>query len=164
MSRPYSIKPIGWAFLLCLLLFFCAPSYGEEKLVESKGPITVTSERLTADNKAHTALFEGSVVAKTETTFIYSDRMLVHYSDSGKVIKIEAAGHVKLIKGDRIITSDAATYYADDQERIVFIGEPRAMEGKNVVTGTKMTYFMKDDRSIVENSKVFMEKGSAGQR
>jgi lipopolysaccharide export system protein LptA len=139
-------------------------SYGEEKLIENKGPITITSERLTADNKAHTALFEGSVAAKTGGTFIYSDSMLVHYSDSGKVTSIEATGHVKLIKGERVITSDAATYYADDQERVVFTGDPRAIEGNNVVTGTKMTYYIKDERSIVENSKVFMEKGSTGQR
>lgn len=167
MSRLYSIKvgvPLCFGFLLCVFLFFCALSYGEEKLIEGKGPITVTAERLTADSKAHTALFEGTVVAKTGTTLIYSDRMLVYYSDSGKVTKIEATGHVNLIKGERIITSEAATYYADDQERVVFTGDPRALEGKNVVTGTKMTYFMKDDRSIVENSKVFMEKGSTGQR
>ena len=167
MLRRYSIRIrdlIYCGFLLSFLLFLCASSYGEEKLFESKGPITITSERLTADNKAHTALFEGSVVAKTETTTIYSDRMLVYYAESGKVTKIEANGHVKLIKGDRVITSDEATYYADDPERVIFTGEPRAVEGKNVITGTKMTYFMKDDRSIVENSKVFMEKGSAGQR
>ncbi len=166
MLKRYSIKIrvlLLCGFLFSLLLSLCASSYGEEKLFESKGPITITSEKLTADNKARTALFEGSVVAKTETTTIYSDRMLVYYAESGKVTKIEATGHVKLVKGDRVITSDAATYYAEDPERVIFTGSPRAVEGKNVITGAKMTYFMKDDRSIVENSKVFMEKGSTPQ-
>ncbi len=150
---------------LCLsFLLFQPSSRAEDRLVEAKGPITVTSSTLTADNKAHTALFEGSVVAKTETMTIYSDRMLVYYSDAGKVTKIDVTGHVKLMKGERIITSDAATYFADDQERVVFTGQPKAVEGSNVVTGTKMIYLVKEDRSYVENSKVFMERSSAGKR
>jgi lipopolysaccharide export system protein LptA len=170
MSKQYSSKnPRPAVFFLgfSLCLFFLSyPSFSraEDRLIENRGPITVTSSRLTADNKAHTALFEGSVVAKTETMTIYSDKMLVYYSEAGKVTKIDVDGHVKLIKGERVITSDAATYFADDQERVIFTGQPKAVEGNNVVTGTKMIYLMKEDRYFVDNSKVFMEKGSAVKR
>ncbi len=152
--------------LFLCLSFLCCLSFAqaEDRLAETKGPITVTSSSLTADNKAHTALFEGSVVAKTETMTIYSDKMLVYYSEAGKVTKIDVNGHVKLIKGERVITSDAATYFADDQERVIFTGQPKAVEGTNIVTGTKMIYLVREDRSYVENSKVFMEKSSAGKR
>jgi lipopolysaccharide export system protein LptA len=139
---------------LCLLFPPC--SSGEEKLLETKEPTTITASTLTADNKARTALFEGSVVAKNDTLTIHSDKMLVYYAEDGKVTKIEAAGHVKVIKGERIITSDEATYFTDE-EKVVFTGKPRAMEGGNVVSGTKMIYLMKEDRSLVENSKVFIE-------
>lgn len=155
----FSIGPLSW-----LIIFsFFSLSAGEDKLIETKGPITITSSTLTADNKAHTALFEGSVVAKTDATTIYSDKMLVYYSEGGKVTKIEADGHVKLIKGERVITSDEATYLAND-EKVIFTGQPKAVEGNNMVTGTKMIYLMKEDRSIVENSKVFMERGSPKSR
>jgi lipopolysaccharide export system protein LptA len=135
---------------------FLTISIAQEKLIETKGPTTITASTLTADNKARTALFEGSVVAKNDAITIQSDRMLVHYAEAGKVTKIEATGHVKVIKGERIITSDDATYFADE-EKVIFTGHPRAMEGGNVVSGTKMIYLVKEDRSIVENSKVFIE-------
>ncbi len=87
---------------------------------------------------------------------IYCDKMLVYYEKgTGNVKRIDASGKVKLIKEDRVITSQEATYYADG-EKVIFTGEPRAVEGENVVTGSKMTYFMNEDRFFVEDSKVFL--------
>ena len=156
-----TLKDICCVGLLSCLLFFslCFRSAGEQKLIETKGPITITSSTLTADNRAHTALFEGSVTAKTEDTTMHADKMLVHYTEAGKVTKIEASGHVKLVKGDRVITSDEATFLADE-EKVIFTGQPRAVEGSTMVTGTRMIYLMKEDRSLVEQSRVFMEKGA----
>lgn len=122
-------------------------------------PTVITSQSLTADNKAKTALFEGSVVARKGDMTFSGDRMLVYYSDdkgSGTVTKIEAEGNVKLVKGDRVITAQSATYFTAPEEKAVFTGEPRASDGENVITGTRMTYFLKDERSLVENSKVFL--------
>ncbi|MCL5024118.1 MAG: lipopolysaccharide transport periplasmic protein LptA [Nitrospirae bacterium] len=132
-------------------------SFGEDKLIETKGPVVITSATLTADNKARTALFEGSVVARTETMKIHADRMLVFYAEDGRITKIEADGNVRLIKGERVITAAKATYLAAE-EKVIFDGQPKAVEGRNIVTGTRMIYLMKEDRSLVENSKVFMER------
>ncbi|MFH1014380.1 MAG: LptA/OstA family protein [Nitrospirota bacterium] len=131
--------------------------FAEEKTEQIKGPIVITSQTLLSDNKALTALFEGSVVAKTENMTLYSDKMLVYYAEgSGNVTKIEAEGRVKLVKKDLVVTSKAANYFADE-EKVIFTGEPRAVEKGNIVTGTKMTYLMKEDRSFVENSRVLLE-------
>ena len=138
-------------------LFLPIQSSAENQKANIKGPITITSETLTADNKAHTALFEQNVVAKTTNLTIQADRMLVFYKeDGGDVTKIESSGNVKVLKEDRIITSKAATYFADE-EKVVFTGEPRAMDGDNVVSGTKIIYFMTNDRFFVENSKVILK-------
>lgn len=126
-----------------------------------KGPITVTSETLTADNKAHTALFEKNVVAKTSEMTLYADSMLVFYTEKGgDVTKIEATGNVRLYKDSRVITAQKATYFADRGE-VIFTGEPRAVDGENVVTGSMMTYFIGQDRSYVENSRVILKNGGA---
>ena len=151
------------------IIFLCLPSIqagaeaqkaqasAENQKAKIKGPITITSETLTADNQAHTALFEKRVVAVTTDLTIQSDKMLVFYKeDSGDVTKIEATGNVRVLRESRIITSKAATYYADE-EKVIFIGDPRAMDGDNVVTGTKITYFMDNDRFQVENSKVILK-------
>src|SRR5664279_1361685 len=152
------------ASLLSLLLT-SSSSFAEQK--NESVPTVITSESLTADNKAKTALFTGSVVAKKSDRTLYADRMLVYYSEAGSgsnIDKIESDGNVKLVRGDRIITSGKMVYYAGNDERAIFTEGPRAAEGKNVVTGTKMTYYMKDDRSVVENSKVFIVEKEAGEQ
>lgn len=149
--------------LLSLLMSFIglsltlSPALSEDKPLGSKGPVVITSRTLTADNKAHTALFEGAVVARSDNMTLYSDRMLVYYTESGKITKIDAEGNIRLIKGERVITSNSATYLAED-EKVIFTGQPRAMEGNSFVTGTRMTYLLREDRSIVENSKVIIKK------
>jgi lipopolysaccharide export system protein LptA len=143
---------------LLLLLLVSTHVFSEEKTRRIKGPITITSETLIADNKEHTARFEHSVIARTTDMTLYADRMLVSYdTDSGAVKMIEAEGNIKLLKGTRAIISETATYYADE-EMVTFAGEPRATDGENVVTGSKITYLLNDDRYIVENSKVFIRK------
>lgn len=150
-------KPLFISSLLIISLIFtnvCA----EEKAQRLKGPIVITSETLTVDNEAHTALFESSVVARTTETTLHADKMLVYYhADTGDITKIEAEGNIKLTRGARAIISKEATYYAEG-EKIIFTGEPRAVEGENVVTGKKITYFLNEDRFLVEDSKVFLKK------
>jgi lipopolysaccharide export system protein LptA len=159
MSRQLSISNL---FRMgCFLAFFFLLSgsvYAAEEVKKMKGPITITSQRLTADNQAGTGLFEISVVARTPDMTIYTDKMLVSYEKkTGNVKRIDASGKVKFIKEDRVITSQEATYYADG-EKVIFMGEPRAVQGENVVTGSRMTYFMNEDRFFVEGSKVFLPK------
>lgn len=149
-------------------------------------PLIITSQTLTADNEENTATFEGNVVARKGESTLYADRMIVFSKktiqladdsqktgaasaqqkptpakapsdqEKGDVERIEAHGNVRLIKGNRVVTAAQAVYHTQPEEYVVFRGDPRAAEGRNVVTGTKMTYYMKDDRSVVENSKVFL--------
>jgi lipopolysaccharide export system protein LptA len=178
MSLPLSIKNDFFRLGGMIFLFFFLSAglcYGEaqtkatkaqpetkstqpESQSKIKGPVVITSDMLTADNKAHTALFEKSVIAKTTDMTIYADRMLVYYQEgTGDVTRIDSEGNVKVIKGDRVITSHEATYLADG-DKAIFTGDPRAVQGENVVTGKKMTYLMSDDRFLVEDSKVFLTK------
>lgn len=133
----------------------------------SKEPTVITSNSLTADNKARTALFTGSVVAKKGDGTLFADRMLVFYVDAGdgensNIDRIECTGHVKLVRNNRVITAGKAVYYAGAEERAVFTDSPRATENRNVVTGTVMTYYFKDDRSVVEKSKIFIVEKESG--
>jgi lipopolysaccharide export system protein LptA len=140
------------------IFFSLSTTVFSEEAERIKGPIIITSEILTADNQTHSAIFENSVVARTTDMTIYANRMLVNYDkNSGNVTKIDALGRVKLIKENRVITSNEATYYAEG-DKIIFTGEPRAVDGENVVTGTKMTYLLNEDRFFVEGSKVLLKK------
>jgi len=150
-------------FIISIFAFWitAAGASAQEAQPQIRGPITVTSVTLTADNKARTALFEGNVVAKTPDMTIHSDRMLVHYSEgSGEVTKIEADGNVTVQRDSKVITAGKAVYFARE-DRVVFTGEPRATDGESMVTGTKITLHIREDRSQVENSKVFLKNRKA---
>lgn len=146
-------------FLTVSLLVFILHSaaYAEDPKSRIKGPITVTSDSLSADNKAHRAVFEKNVIAKTSDITIHADRMTVHYREQGgEVTKIEAQGNVKVYQETKVISAAEAVYHATE-DKIVFSGNPRAVDGDNVVTGTKMTYHIKEDRTLVEDSKVILK-------
>jgi lipopolysaccharide export system protein LptA len=149
------LKPL----LIISLLFSVTvmDAHAQSQKAKIRGPITVNSETLTADNKANTALFERNVVAKTTDLTIQADKMLVFYNDAGgDVTKIESTGNVRVFRDARIITSKAAIYFADE-EKVVFTGEPRAMDGDNIVTGSEITFFMTEDRFLVKDPKVILK-------
>ncbi|MEJ2313571.1 MAG: LptA/OstA family protein [Nitrospirota bacterium] len=117
----------------------------------------ITAATLSADAKSNTAVFEGSVVAKTDKMTLKADKMTVYYNKGGEVDKIEAEGSIDLVKGERSLTSDRAEYIAGEG-KIVFTGEPMAVEGPNVITGSKIIYLIDEDRSIVHDSKVYIDQ------
>ncbi|MDA8326243.1 MAG: lipopolysaccharide transport periplasmic protein LptA [Nitrospiraceae bacterium] len=121
-----------------------------------KGPIVITSDRLSADSNTHTAVFSGRVQAKNDNMWLYSDKMVVHYSEEGGVQTIDAVGRVKLIKEDRVVTSDKALYTKAD-DKVVFTGKPKIVQGDTIVTGAVITYYVSADRMDVQNSKVLMQ-------
>jgi len=153
------------SLLAVAFIFICLSVFAEEKK-DSPEPIVITSQSLINDNRTKTATFEGNVIAKRAALTLYSNKMIVYYDDNekgGNIKMIEAIGNVRLVKGDRTITSHKATYYPDPEERVIFTGEPRATEGKNLITGEKITYFMKDDRALVEKSKVYLKEKKTGK-
>jgi lipopolysaccharide export system protein LptA len=152
MSKLLFIISIGITILLTIFSTFTSAVDTPKKKT-----IVITSQTLTADNKNNTATFEGSVVAKTDEITIYSDNMIVFYDNSeGKIKKIYAVGNVKVQKEDRALFSNEAVYL-DDEKKIIFTGNPKAIEGENVITGKQITLFLEDDRAVVEGSKVILQ-------
>lgn len=153
------------AIICSALLFVAAGAAGATEAAEATGstevpvatggPIVITASTLSADGKARTALFEGSVLAKKGNISLHAGRMTVLYSEKGTVVRIDAEGDVRLVRGARVLTADRATYTAKD-DSIVFTGGPKASENGNVITGTKITYMMAEDRSLIQNSTVFL--------
>ena len=153
MSKPLSIFH---NILVGSILFFSFLSATAAEKAE-KTTIVITSQTLTAESNNKTAVFEGSVVATKEDLTIYSDKMTVFYDNSeGKIKKIYAVGNVKAHKNERVIFSDEATYM-ENEKKIIFTGNPRAVEGENVVSGTQITLYLEDERAFVEGSRVILQ-------
>ncbi len=152
------LKPFFIINAVLIFLLTCSSAYpASTKTKPEKKTIVITSNTLTADNKNNTAIFEGSVVAKTGDITMHSDKMAVFYDKSENSIdKIHATGNVKVHKNRRALFSDKAVYF-DADEKIVFTGNPKAIEGDNVISGTKIIFYFRDDRAVVEGSKVVLQ-------
>lgn len=146
---------------------------------------TVTSERMTVQNKERRAVFEGKVVLTKGDLVVRSDVMVVFYeprepqkngsaSAGAKadgeeqvsqmaVSKMEATGHVKIEKKAGTATCQKAVFYQKEQ-KIVLTGDPVAWERGNRVTGDKITMFLDQDRTLVEGSSTVRleEAGGSG--
>ncbi len=124
---------------------------------DGKSQIIISSDTLTADNKNNTAVFKGNVVAKTDDITMYSDKMIVSYdSKDSKIIKIHALGNVKVNNEERALFSQEAIYI-DNEEKIIFTGNPKAIEGDNMITGKQIIFFLKDNRTLVEGSRMVIQ-------
>jgi len=156
LKRLFSkILPTAVVIVAALLV---TGAFGDNAKGLLKGPIVITSDTLSADAANNTDVFEGSVVAKTGDLSMYSDKMTVYYTKDGGIDKIDAVGNIRLVKGERVLTSDRATYLASEG-KITFTGEPKAVEGANTITGSEIVYLINEDRSIVHDSKVYIDQG-----
>ena len=114
-------------------------------------PITVKSNEMTADNKGKTAIFSGKVVAKQGDITIFSDKLIVNYSNNnGDVEKVEALGNVRIVQMNRIGFADQAVYDSRNG-RIVLTGTPRVVQGGDSISGKVITYYVDDEKSDVSS-------------
>ncbi|MFH1033089.1 MAG: LptA/OstA family protein [Pseudomonadota bacterium] len=69
----------------------------------------------------------------------------------GKVRKVVAIGHVKIVQQDRVGLGQKATYWAGGR-KILLEGQATVWRGKNQVSGEQITVFLDEDRSIVHGT------------
>lgn len=152
--------------LIVLLISICIASAAEESkpassLLAPTGPLVIKSDSLKADGRAGTAVFSGSVVATGDDLYMSADIMRVKYAKSGGALEqIIAEGSVKLVRSERVVTSEHVVYSALART-MVFTGSPRVVEGSNVLIGTKIVYMLDEDVYEVEGSKIFIDNTPA---
>ncbi len=125
---------------------------------QEKGPIVINSERLSADSSTRTAVFSGMVEATNNHMWLYADKMVVHYGETGGIQTIDATGSVKFIKEDSVVTS-AKALYTKTGDNVVFTGKPKLVQTGTVVTGTAITYYVSTGNMEVQKSRVFIQQG-----
>lgn len=168
------LATLGMLLILMLGLTGLAAA-AEKKEPKGDQPIHVVSDRLEVDNKAQIATFIGKVKATQGDVVITSDRMEVYYDrdekaaeadkakqkkdkkekkptglmdSGGKVRKVIALGHVKIVQRDRVGVGQKATYWAGGR-KILLEGQATVWQNKNTVSGEKITVFLDEDRSVV---------------
>ena len=133
---------------------------------EARGPISISADRLEADDAAGMVQFTGAVVARQGSLTITCDRMKVFYtsgegeaassplaSEGRGIDRVEGFGQVKMVDGDHLAVGDHALYLTSSApRRLILTGDARVWQGRDSLTGHKITYFMDERRSVVESA------------
>ncbi len=129
---------------------------------EGAKPINIASDRMVADQKSRTVVFQGHVTVQQGAMTMTGQTLTVYGSEktkgagsaSGEVTgeqieRIEVEGNVVISEGDRVATCQKAVFYNKEQ-KIVLMGAPVLVQGKDRVQGDLITLYLEDQRSVVE--------------
>ncbi|MFA5042680.1 MAG: LptA/OstA family protein [Kiritimatiellia bacterium] len=136
------------------------PASGPAKLEKAGEDATngtvITSTQLSFDQQKRQALFEGNVVVTDREVKILSDRLNVFFTEDNKVDRIEAEGHVSIIRNDVKATGEKATYDMKDG-RMQLTGNPRIQRDQDMLTGETVTMWRDSKRILCEpNAKLII--------
>ncbi len=137
------------AILLCIMCAATLPAAEGVGKGREDQPIQIKSNELLSDSAARTATFIGKVVARQGDITIYSDRLVISYSEKGKEVdKVEAFGNVRIVQGNRLGLAGHALY-ENKTGKITLDGNPKVYQGDDVVTGKVITYLVNEQKSVV---------------
>jgi lipopolysaccharide export system protein LptA len=142
-SLKYSVL-----LFVTLLMPFVADA-ANESVVQERGPVEVTADRLELDDIANILVFTGDAIAVQDDVSIHGDRLTLQYQgETREIEQVVAEGNVKILQQDRTATGDKAVLY-QEEGRVVLTGNPTVSQGDNFVQGEQITIFLNDRRSIV---------------
>jgi lipopolysaccharide export system protein LptA len=140
---------------LLLLLLVVPPVFAEETQSPAEGPIEVTSQRMESDQQAGKVLFVGEVVGKRGSMTIYAEQLALYFVEEDgqrNLDRIEAAGKVRVVDGERVATAERLDYL-QASEKMTLSGNAEVHQGGNLVKGDEIEIFVREDRSLVKSDK-----------
>ncbi len=149
MKHPLRLALIPFAAVLFLAGILSAPGAPKPGSTASRGPTTVTSDRLEFDYKNYLALFEGHVRIVDPMFTMSADKMLIWFENTNDVTRVDAVGNVNMQSLDRKATCGKAVYTRSNGA-IVLTGDPVVSKGENTLRGQKITVWIGDSRVDVE--------------
>ncbi len=121
--------------------------------LDQKKPIDIVSDTMEGFDKEKYVFFKGSVVAKQDDLYIYSDTMEAFMSaDTNEIEKANAKGNVRIIKQNRTATCKEA-FFDNIKGEIVLKGNAVVTSDKDKVEGDIVTYYVNEDRAVVTAEK-----------
>ncbi|MBP7529569.1 MAG: outer membrane protein assembly factor BamD, partial [Syntrophorhabdaceae bacterium] len=109
------------------------PDKGGLAFLDQKKPIDIVSDTMEGFDKEKYVFFKGSVVAKQDDLYIYSDTMEAFMSpDTNEIEKANAKGNVRIIKQNRTATCKEA-FFDNVKGEILLKGNAVVTSGKDKV-------------------------------
>jgi lipopolysaccharide export system protein LptA len=135
--------------MLLILLPMLSFAEGQQPVARNEEPIKIKSDKLHADNERKMATFTGNVATRQGDLTIYSDKLVVYYSEEDDELSTaEVFGNVRIFQGDRRAQSDHGIYDAK-KSTLVLDGNPKVFQNSDTITGKIITYYLDEDKSIV---------------
>ena len=131
--------------LLLSLIIFLKISYSDEILIES--------EELIITNKPLTTTFIGNVYAFDNEIKLWSDKILILYTDTeSQIDQIKCFGNSKLVRENQKIISENITYFAIDK-KIYAKGDITLTQDENVMKGNELSVDLVKSTSIMKSNQ-----------
>ncbi len=135
-------------FFLCFfisLISFLKISFSDEILIES--------EELVITNKPLTTTFIGDVYAFDNEIKIWSDKILILYTETeSQIDQIKSFGNTKLVRENQEIISNDMTYFVIDK-KIYAKGDITLTQDENVMKGNELSVDLVKSISIMKSNK-----------
>ena len=127
--------------------------------VQLRNPVEISAKLVTGDRSQ--AVFTGDVQVKHRTMDLRCDKMTAFYTGgSQEVTRVECAGNVRAVDGDRSARGERADYDVPAGVLVV-TGSPEARQGTTFMSGTKVRLALGNERLEVENAKIIVETAPA---
>ena len=133
-------------YLFISLISFLKISYSDEILIES--------EELVITNEPLTTTFIGNVYAYDSEIKLWSDRILILYTEEeNQIDQIKSFGNTRLVRENQEIISENMTYFVVDK-KIYAKGNITLTQDENVMKGNELNVDLVKSTSIMESNDI----------
>ncbi|MGA9525866.1 MAG: LptA/OstA family protein [Myxococcaceae bacterium] len=126
----------------------------------SSGPAgletVISADHFELQARRRRAVLTGNVKAIKGPTTLTCDRAIAIYSDRQQLKRLECAGRVQAVDGDKWASGQRAEFDVI-RERLSLTGKPQARQGGSVLEGTKVTFFSGRDLMVVDDARAVLE-------
>jgi len=118
--------------------------------IDKSKPIDIVSDTMEGFDKEKMVIFKGSVIAKQDDLYIFTDMIETYLNEeSNEISKAYAKGSVKIIKQDRTATAQEA-FFDNIKREIILKGDVVVFQDQDKITGNVITYYINEDKVVVE--------------
>lgn len=118
--------------------------------IDKSKPIDIVSDTMEGFDKEKYVVFKGSVIAKQDDLYIFTDVMEAYMNEeTNEISKAYAKGNVKIVKQDRTATANEA-FFDNAKGEIVLKDNVVVFQNQDKVTGNIITYYVDEDKIVVQ--------------
>jgi len=117
-------------------------------------PVQVDADEVHYQYRDRKVLFVGKPLVRLtrEDAVLTCKRLVADNDDQGKLEKAVCTGDVRLVRGERTVTCERATF-VEKTAVVVCTGNPVLHDGKSVMHGEELTYDLNEDRATLSSAK-----------